>query len=212
MKIARDAEVWGVAIPQSLLDAERNAELRVPMDRVLSGALPHVTVPEERRAFVVSLFAELASLRGAPTVRIESLLVLLLAEFGAHMHHGKFQDAPHFARPDRDIAAQAVSFIAGSALGKLSLADVATALRRNRTHVADVVKRETGLTVGELIADFRLDEACRRLSETDELVEVIGERVGYADPTHFTRMFRRKFGVSPRAWRKANRQNLSAAR
>jgi AraC family transcriptional regulator, transcriptional activator of pobA len=32
-------------------------------------------------------------------------------------------------------------------------------------------------------------------------VEVIAERVGYADSTHFIRLFRRQHGVTPTAWR-----------
>ena len=44
-------------------------------------------------------------------------------------------------------------------------------------------------------------EARRRLRSTDEIVEVIAERVGYADATHFIRLFRRAHGVTPAAWR-----------
>ncbi len=104
-----------------------------------------------------------------------------------------------------DLAARALAFIAKNAFSPLSLEDVARAVGRNRSHVADVVRRETGLTVGQLISALRLDEARRRLEETDELVEVIGERVGYTDATHFARMFKRRFGAAPRAWRTAQR-------
>jgi hypothetical protein len=31
----------------------------------------------------------------------------------------------------------------------------------------------------------------RRLLHTDERVDIIAERIGYADPTHFIRLFRR---------------------
>jgi AraC-like DNA-binding protein len=33
------------------------------------------------------------------------------------------------------------------------------------------------------------------------MIEVIAERVGYADATHFIRLFRREHGVTPAAWR-----------
>jgi AraC-like DNA-binding protein len=194
---AHDVEMWGVAIAPSLLDAERHAALLAPIERIARGALPRVAVPEERRAFVASLFTELASARPAPLVRNESLVVLLLAELAEH--------APQSAVNDRassgDLATRAVAFVAANALAPLSLDDVARALRSNRTHVADVVRQATGLSVGALITEVRLDEARRRLEETDELVEVIGERVGYADATHFSRMFKRRFGCAPRAWR-----------
>jgi AraC-like DNA-binding protein len=34
-----------------------------------------------------------------------------------------------------------------------------------------------------------------------ERIDIIAERVGYADPTHFIRMFRREHGTTPAAWR-----------
>jgi AraC-like DNA-binding protein len=37
------------------------------------------------------------------------------------------------------------------------------------------------------------------------MVEVIAERVGYADATHFIRLFRRMYGVTPAAWRSERR-------
>ncbi|HEY0463268.1 MAG TPA: AraC family transcriptional regulator [Polyangiaceae bacterium] len=39
------------------------------------------------------------------------------------------------------------------------------------------------------------------------MVEIIAERVGYADATHFIRLFRRAYGVTPSAWRTAQRRS-----
>jgi AraC-like DNA-binding protein len=39
------------------------------------------------------------------------------------------------------------------------------------------------------------------------MVDVIAERVGYADPTHFIRMFRRQHGATPAAWRASQRRS-----
>ena len=44
-------------------------------------------------------------------------------------------------------------------------------------------------------------EARRLLLHSDEMIDVIAERVGYADATHFIRMFRREHGATPAAWR-----------
>ena len=81
--------------------------------------------------------------------------------------------------------------------------DVARAVGRSGAHVASVVRQETGRTVGEWIREVRMAEARRRLRGTDEQVEVLAQRVGYADVTHFIRVFRRVHGVTPAAWRKS---------
>jgi AraC-like DNA-binding protein len=60
----------------------------------------------------------------------------------------------------------------------------------------------TGRTVGEWILEYRMAEARRRLRGTDERVDIIAERVGYADVTHFIRQFRRLHRVTPAAWRR----------
>jgi AraC-like DNA-binding protein len=200
LREAHDVEFWSVALGPGMLAGERHAALLAPLEPFARGALSRVTVPGDRRAFVTSLFLELASMRPASTLRNESLLVLLLAELAEHAP----PRAAHHA-PAGDLASRVLAFIAANALGPLSLDDVARAVQRSRTHVADVVRRETGLSVGALITDVRLDEARRRLEETDELIEVIGERVGYADATHFARMFKRRFGSAPRAWRQVQR-------
>jgi AraC-like DNA-binding protein len=100
------------------------------------------------------------------------------------------------------IARQAIAHIEAHALEPLSLLAVARALGRSATHVASVVRKETGRTVGQWILEYRMAEARRRLRGTDEQVEIIAERVGYADVTHFIRLFRRKHGLTPAAWRR----------
>ena len=199
---AENAELWGIGIATERLDRDRYAEVLAPLETIARGALPTVAVPEERHGFVASVFDELASSASRSPLRHESLVALLLAELAEHAGSA----LPELRAHGGDLAARAVAFIASRALGPLALDDVAQALGKNRSHVAEVVRRATGRTVGQLITERRLDEARRRLVETDELVEVIGERVGYVDATHFARMFKRHHGVSPRAWRLLRRE------
>jgi AraC-like DNA-binding protein len=104
--------------------------------------------------------------------------------------------------PGLGLARRALTYIEANCLEPLSLARVARALGRSSPHVASVVRQETGRTVGEWILEYRMAEARRRLRGTDERVDIIAERVGYADPTHFIRQFRRLHGVTPAAWRR----------
>jgi AraC-like DNA-binding protein len=194
---AAHAELWGIGIATERLDPARYRDVLAPLEAIARGALPSVHVPEARHAFVASIFDELAR-QPSNELRRESLVALLLAELAEHAPSLP-AEVPLSAN---DLAARAVAFIASRALGPLALEDVAQALGRNRSHVAEVVRRATGQTVGQLVTELRLDEARRRPDETDELVEVIGERVGYQDATHFARMFKRRHGASPRAWRR----------
>lgn len=100
-----------------------------------------------------------------------------------------------------DVVGEALRYIERHCLEPISLTDVAAALRRSPGHVATALKRATGKTVGAWILVGRLAEARNRLLHGDEMVDVIAERVGYADATHFIRLFRREHGLTPAAWR-----------
>ncbi len=109
------------------------------------------------------------------------------------------------ARPrgavEGSVVAEALGFIERHCFEPISLRDVAEAVHRSPAHVTTLVRRATGKPVQAWIIAGRLAEARRRLRQTDEHVDVIAERVGYADATHFIRLFRRAHGITPAAWR-----------
>jgi len=63
-------------------------------------------------------------------------------------------------------------------------------------------RASTGYEPMDYVQSLRMDEA-RQLLETDGLsVEDIGHAVGYEDPTSFRRLFKRKSGLTPAAYRR----------
>jgi AraC-like DNA-binding protein len=87
----------------------------------------------------------------------------------------------------------------------ISLKDVARAVSLSRGHLTTVVRRKTGRTVQEWIAERRMAEARQLLVETNLAVEEVGRRVGYGDTTYFVRSFRGAHGTTPLGWRRAGR-------
>ncbi|MEZ4699958.1 MAG: AraC family transcriptional regulator [Rhodothermales bacterium] len=87
----------------------------------------------------------------------------------------------------------------------LSLADVAKEVFYSPAHLTTTIRRLTGRTVGNWIIWRRIAEARHLLVHTDLTIAQIAERVGYTDPSHFVRLFRREAGISPGAWRDAHR-------
>ncbi|MBI1276600.1 MAG: helix-turn-helix domain-containing protein [Anaerolineaceae bacterium] len=66
------------------------------------------------------------------------------------------------------------------------------------------VKAATGKTAHSLVQERVLLEAKKLLTYSDLNVAEIADYLGYAEPTHFGRLFRRSYGVSPLAWRQQN--------
>lgn len=60
---------------------------------------------------------------------------------------------------------------------------------------------EEGMRYQTLLDDVRCDLACWLLTQTDISIEAVAERLGYLDPTNFSRTFRRWLGVTPRTFR-----------
>ena len=89
--------------------------------------------------------------------------------------------------------------------GALSLRDVARAVNVSPGHLTSTVRRRTGRTVQEWIAERRMVQARRLLATTALPVAEVGRRVGYPDPGYFARVFGRANGTSPARWRVAGR-------
>jgi AraC family transcriptional activator of pobA len=82
-----------------------------------------------------------------------------------------------------------------------SVADCARALAVTPTHLSRVLRAATGQPASRLIEARRMREARRQLAYTNLQVASIAYALGYADPAHFSRVFSRVEGMSPRAFR-----------
>ncbi len=67
-----------------------------------------------------------------------------------------------------------------------------------------------GLTAAEVVRQRAMTEAKRLLLYTMLQVTEISATLGYDDPTHFTRAFRRETGEQPSIWRKARIGRVSS--
>jgi len=202
-----DVDGWALAFRPEMLPQEEagwgsERGLRLgPFLRVRSGCHPVLRpTPAQRRRlehWLRLIEAEASREERGQSEALGALLRLVLIELD---RMAAPQGAPEPV--GLSLARRALTHIEAHCLQPLSLTAVARALERSPTHVAGVVRQETGRTVGEWILEYRMAEARRRLRGTDERVDIIAERVGYADVTHFIRLFRRVHGVTPAAWRR----------
>ncbi|MEV8353412.1 helix-turn-helix domain-containing protein [Streptomyces niveus] len=88
----------------------------------------------------------------------------------------------------------------------LSAARIAAAHGISVRHLYTVLSR-SGISLGDWIRTRRLAECRRELAGPDgrlRTVAAIGRRWGFVDATHFSKVFKRTYGISPRAWRDQN--------
>lgn len=191
----RRPSYWGLAFCVPCFAANGADGLLEPFEKVRDGAAAVVKVPAARHVFLEQLFRELASNAQANAAVQQSLLTLILNEVNSA--------APRVlsTQATPSVVSASLRFIERNCLRPLTLLDVAKAVGRSPAYVTNALSRATGRSAVEWIVSARMAEARRLLLCSDENVDVITERVGYADSTHFIRMFRREHGATPAAWR-----------
>lgn len=80
-------------------------------------------------------------------------------------------------------------------------------LSRSRFHA--VFKEATGESPYEFVRHIRLEKASAILLASDLDVAEIGQRLGWNDQFHFSRVFKAAFGISPRNYRNLHRSNCA---
>ena len=69
-------------------------------------------------------------------------------------------------------------------------------------YLSALFRKDTGMSIQEFLQRLRIQEACRLLEQTQLSLCDIAQAVGYNDPKHFSRLFRRYKGLSPKELRK----------
>lgn len=196
-------EYWGVGFCVPCFATNDAGTLLEPFEKVRNGASAVVRIPAERHGFLEGLFRELESVAhenqggGETNAAVaRSLLTLIVNEV-----RRAAQWTEEGPQRGGGVVVESLRFIERNCLRRLTLKDVAAAVRRSPAYVTTALTQATGRSAVQWIVTGRMAEARRLLLHSDEMVDVIAERVGYADPTHFIRMFRREHGTTPAAWR-----------
>lgn len=107
--------------------------------------------------------------------------------------------------PSNSQLSKVFDFIEANYNQPIGLSDVAQAVGYSPAYLTDLVRRQTGQAVHRWIVSRRMAKACSLLLETNQTVDQIAEAVGYQYAGCFFRQFRQSFGMTPQAWRKAQR-------
>lgn len=87
----------------------------------------------------------------------------------------------------------------------LRLDDLARAAGVHPSHLNRVFRARHGASIGEYARRLRVESASRELTTTSTPIAEIAASAGFADQSHFSRVFARITGVSPARYRKLHR-------
>jgi AraC-like DNA-binding protein len=130
----------------------------------------------------------------ASRLMMEGLLLELAAELTRAA--GPCSGAPAWLRRVRDL-------IRARFRENLSPAELAAEVGTHPVHLAAVFRKHVGCSPGEYLRNCRVEYASAQLARTAVPLADIAAEAGFADQSHFTRVFKQATGLTPAAFRRS---------
>ena len=87
----------------------------------------------------------------------------------------------------------------------ISVSDLSALVQLSEAYFARAFKRTYGRTPHSYVIGRRLDQACHHLLNGHASISEIALECGFTDQAHLCKLFRRRMGQSPAAWRREAR-------
>jgi AraC family transcriptional regulator len=133
---------------------------------------------------------------------IEGLILEILAEVSRKPNYEKTSPdkSPRWIKEVDD-------YLRSNFTESFTLEEIAKIAGVHSVHLARVFREKYGCTIGEYIRKLRIDFACRQIKKDMPMSE-IALSAGFADQSHFTRIFKSQIGITPTEYKK-NLKNVS---
>lgn len=87
-------------------------------------------------------------------------------------------------------------------IGTYSLHKLAEEVSVHPAHLARVFKENHGCSIGHYVRKLKVQDACKMLGQRDMKISEIAAATGFADQSHFTKVFKMHLGVTPLVYRR----------
>ena len=105
------------------------------------------------------------------------------------------------ARPRRRSVDAMRGYMKSHAYGEFTLKDVSDAVELSPYYASRIFKEDQGTSIMEYATQLKMTEASYLLTNPKNRINEIAAQLGYSDPSYFTRVFKKHFGISPREYR-----------
>lgn len=99
---------------------------------------------------------------------------------------------------------EALSFIEQNFQNDITVEEIAACCGLNRSYFGKIFHEVLGKSPQEFLISYRMTKATELLKLTSLSIAEVGSAVGYSNQLHFSRAFKKIYGISPRQWRNEN--------
>jgi AraC family transcriptional regulator len=145
--------------------------------------------------------AEQASQLARELNRIDDLSALAAEGLVLDMLVGLTRLEIGWRRPPRWLL-QAQELVHARFTEPIKVAEVAAEVGVHPAHLARCFRTQFRLSLGSYVRRLRLEWAARELLQSPTPLAQLALDAGFADQSHFTRFFKRRFGLTPSAYRR----------
>lgn len=103
----------------------------------------------------------------------------------------------------REEIRHAVSYLEKHYAERVFISDVASQVGLSEPYLCQLFKAETGVSILTMLNDIRMAKARELLASGNYLIKQAAIEVGIPDPFYFNRLFKKKYGVSPKNIKKS---------
>lgn len=137
----------------------------------------------------------------ANDMRRQGLLMQLFAELIEDYQEKTVEAGNALQKPESVYVKEAMNYFSLNYGKKIRIQEVADYIGVNRSYLTTSFKRVVGCSPQEYLINLRMEKAKSMLTETETMINVIAASVGYTDQLSFSRIFRQRYGMSPRDYR-----------
>ncbi|MBO9606327.1 MAG: helix-turn-helix transcriptional regulator [Paenibacillaceae bacterium] len=173
------------------------------MLQLLSGpgaAVMRLTDRDAREA--EELLARIAGYRRLPEERLQTAVIDLLLFAGSVQSEEPAPAKRRYVEKEK-IVHDVIAYLESQYMNEVMMDALAARIHLHPTRMMKLFKELTGMTIFQYLNQFRINQAKLLLYLNKELsVAEIGARVGFKQPSHFSRNFKEIVGLTPEQYRK----------
>ncbi len=111
-----------------------------------------------------------------------------------------------FKKGNEDIINRVQKYLSNHLNDTLKLQEISKLFHYNAAYLGRLIKKETGYYYNDYVLKLRIIKAQSLLITTSDAINKIATEVGFKDPEHFTKRFKKVTGLTPSSYRNINQK------